>query len=118
MSPAQISDIPKYFSSLTYDVKKVSLEFTKPIMSNVFFINMDALVRNSDFIVFENQKWVYRPTMFCKDVYEEPLMYPVVLLTNNIGSFLEFNPDNFYRRVILAPKKDIIIELLSQVTNI
>jgi hypothetical protein len=52
------------------------------------------------------------------DIYDEPLLYPVILLVNNIKTFLEFTPDRFAptvknQRIIIAPYRTTISKILS-----
>ncbi len=93
-------------------------EFKKPILSNVFFTNLAALRLESTFYEFKNDRWNQRPTIFCLDVYQEPLFYPVIMLVNNIKTFLEFTPERFARttnnqQIIIAPYRETIVKILS-----
>ncbi len=59
-----------------------------------------------------------RPTIFCMDIYQEPLLYPVIMLVNNIKTFLEFTPDRLAptitnQRIIIAPYRNTISKILS-----
>jgi len=107
-----------HFNSQPSDVKQIFQEFSKPILSNVFFTNLAALRLESDFYEFTNDRWVQRPTIFCLDVYDEPLLYPVIMLVNNIKTFMEFTPDRFIptlqnKRIIIAPYRTTINKILS-----
>lgn len=103
------------------DIKKIFKEFAKPILHNCFFNNLASLRLNSDFIDFNADRWYQRPTVFCLDVYDEPQLFQVILLVNNIKSFLEFIPENFPyvgqvlygKRVIIAPYRSEIRRILS-----
>lgn len=108
----------QYFTEQPADVSDIFKEFSKPILNNVFFTNIAALRLDSDFYEFTNDRWSQRPTLFCADVYHEPLLYPVILLVNNIKSFLEFTPERFTptiknQRIIIAPRRVVIDKVLS-----
>jgi len=114
----QTVTLTDHFASQTLDVKNIFKEFAKPILSNVFFTNLAALRLESDFYEFTNDRWVQRPTIFCMDVYDEPLLYPVIMLVNNIKTFFEFTPDRFIptiknQRIIIAPYRTTINKVLS-----
>ncbi len=114
----QTVSLTEHFSSQTADVKNIFKEFKKPILSNVFFTNLAALRLESDFYEFTNDRWTQRPTIFCMDKYDEPLLYPVIMLVNNIKTFLEFTPDRFVptiknQRIIIAPYRKTISRILS-----
>lgn len=96
----------------TYDVLKIIKEFKKSLMENVFFRNYDYLVRVSKNVPFSQDTWNLRPFIFCKDYYEEPYIYPVILLTNNIPTMFEFVSSNFENGMILCPDKTEIYSLL------
>lgn len=114
----QTVSLTEHFESQTLDVKNIFKEFAKPILDNVFFTNIAALRLESDFYEFTNDRWMQRPYIFCLDNYGEPLLYPVVMLVNNIKTFLEFTPDRFTptiknQRIIIAPYRSIISKILS-----
>jgi hypothetical protein len=114
----QTVSLTDHFASQTMDVKNIFKEFKKPILSNVFFTNLAALRLESDFYEFTNDRWMQRPTIFCMDTYQEPLLYPVIMLVNNIKTFLEFTPDRFVptvtnQRIIIAPYRNTISKILS-----
>lgn len=114
----QIVSLTSHFASQSSDVKNIFKEFAKPILSNVFFTNLAALRLESDFYEFTNDRWMQRPTIFCMDVYNEPQLYPVIMLVNNVKTFLEFTPDRFIptfknQRIIIAPYRTTISKILS-----
>ena len=114
----QTSSLTDHFSSQTSEVKKVFKEFSKPILSNVFFTNLAALRLESDFYEFTNGRWMQRPWIFCMDKYDEPSLYPIIMLVNNIKTFLEFTPDRFAstiknQSIIIAPYRTTITKILS-----
>lgn len=114
----QTTSLIEHFSLQTNDVKNIFKEFAKPILENVFFTNLGALRLESDFYEFTNDRWMQRPTIFCLDNYNEPLLYPVIMLVNNIKSFFEFTPERFIptikkQRIIIAPYRSTITKILS-----
>ena len=114
----QSSLLTTYFQNQSMDVKNIFSEFRKPIFDNVLFTNLPILRLNSDYYDFTDNRWKQRPWVFCNDVYSEPNLFPVILLVNNIKSFLEFVPDRFpltksNSRVIIAPYRDTMVKILS-----
>jgi hypothetical protein len=114
----QTTSLIEHLANQPADVKSIFKEFTKPILSNVFFTNLAALRLESDYYEFTKDSWIYRPTIFCMDIYDEPLLYPVILLVNNIKTFFEFTPDRFTptvknQRVIISPYRTTINKILS-----
>jgi hypothetical protein len=110
----QKTDMLSAFSLYPTDKIKLIEEFSKPIHNNVFFNNLEILQQDSEFILFNVEKWNMRPEVFCQDKYNESHFYQVILLVNNIKSIFDFIPDNFVDRIILAPKYQQIIKLLGQ----
>lgn len=116
--------VDQYYKFQPYDVKNVFTEFAKPIFDNAFFNNLATLRINADFINFNTERWQQRPTVFCLDLYEEPHLYPVIMLVNNVKSFLEFVPEYFSRvreppyqsYVIIAPYRSEIKRVLNFVS--
>jgi len=123
MAEQQVN-VKEYYQFQPYDVKKVFSEFSKPILDNIFFNNLATLRMNADYINFKVDKWQYRPTVFCNDIYNEPQLFPVIMLVNNIKSFLEFIPEYFPRvreppyqsYVIIAPYRSEIKRILNFVS--
>lgn len=119
--PTQQVLLDKFFSTQPYDVKRIFAEFAKPIFNNVFFNNLGTLRVNSDYVEFNSDKWYQQPMVFCLDVYDEPQIYPVIMLVNNIKSFLQFTPDyctsvrspTIKKYVIVAPYRSEIRRVLS-----
>lgn len=116
--PEQKSNLLEYLSSFSFDVKKILNEYKKDIHKNVFFINLDALRNEANLVEFKIQRWEMRPQMFCNEIYKEPNLAQVILTTNNIHSFLDFREANFRDGLILAPRKDVILRILSYVSDI
>jgi len=106
------SNLKKHFDYQNINIKNILNEFTKPIYLNIFFRNLDFLTLKSDLIIFNNNKWYQQPNLFCKDYYDEPYVSPVILLINNIGSFLDFKPTNFINELIMCPKYNHIHDVL------
>ena len=114
----QTTSLIEHLSSQSLDIKNIFKEFAKPILSNVFFTNLAALRLESDFYEFTNDRWTQQPAIFCMDNYEEPLLYPVIMLVNNIKTFFEFTPERFAptiknQRIIIAPYRRTINKILS-----
>lgn len=109
----QQTDLPKYFDTFSTDKNKIIAEFKKPIHQNVFFNNIETLQDNSDYILFNVEKWHMRPEVFCADQYNDPYFYQVIMIVNNIKSIFEFVPDKFIDRIIIAPYRYQITSLLS-----
>ena len=107
-----------FFDSQSMNVKKIFFEFKKSRFQNVFFNNLILLKANSNYYDFTNDNWLQRPTIFCLDVYNDPQIYPVIMLVNNIKTFFEFTPSNFKqmpdgRRIIIAPTYSTILDILN-----
>jgi hypothetical protein len=109
----QKTDLQQYFNSFNTFKNKLIYEFKNPIHQNVFFNNITILQDNSDFLLFNVEKWYMRPEVFCKDHYDEPYLYQVIMLVNNIKTIFDFVPDNFINRIIIAPYQKQIQTLLS-----
>lgn len=119
---AQTVSVTEQFSNQSIIVKNIFDEFKKAIFDNIFFTNIGILRTQSTLYSFSNNRWDQRPYMFCYDVYSEAGIYPVILLVNNIKSYLEFTADRFPEndkgeRVIIAPSLDTIIKLLNTSSN-
>jgi len=111
----QKTDLRQHFLSLETDQNKLLSEFEKPIYQNIFFNNMQLLQTNSDFISFNTDKWYMRPELFCRDHYQNPFLYQLIMLINDIKTIFEFVPDNLTDRIIIAPYAVEIKKLLSYV---
>lgn len=109
------SDLIKYYNSLNYNIGSIYQEFKKDIFDNVFFRNIDILRLKSTGVNFTQNTWLMRPHVFCYDYYNDQDLWKVLLLTNNLGSHMQFVPEQLNKRVILAPPKDLIYSLLSNV---
>lgn len=109
------SDLIKYYDSLEYNINSIYKEFKKNIFDNVFFRNLDVLKSKSTGVRFTQNVWLMRPHVFCYDFYNNQDLWKVVLLTNDLGSHLQFVPEQLNKRVILAPPKELIYSLLSNI---
>lgn len=109
----QETDLIKYFRSFPSVKTRMIEEFKNPIHQNVFFNNIDILQDNSDYIIFNVEKWFMRPEVFCNDQYGESYFYQVILVVNNVKSIFEFVPERFVDRLIIAPYRYQIESLLS-----
>ena len=116
--PEQRSDLLEHLGSFSFDIKKILNEYKKDIHKNVFFINLDALRDEADLVEFRIQRWEMRPMLFCSEIYSEPNLAQVIMTTNNIHSFFDFREANFRDSLILAPRKDVILRVLSYVSDI
>ena len=109
----QITDLSQYFNTFSIDKRKIIEEFKKNLKENVFFINLTLLQSNSDLISFNNDRWYQRPEVFCKDQYQEPHYYQIILLVNNIKTIFEFVPESLTEHIIIAPYPKDIKQLIS-----
>ena len=109
----QTSNITDHYAYINYDIKKVIREFKKPLHYNCFFTNRDYLLENSELINFNNPTWDLRPDVFCSDYYNEPYLFPVIVLINGLKSQFEFTSKNLRKNIVLAPSKNSIYEVLS-----
>jgi len=108
----QTSNLKKHYNSQPIDYQLIIQEFNKTIYENIFHINKDFLLLNSELVTFETDKWKMRPEFFCDDHYKHPFIYPVILLANNLKSLFEFVPENLRQNYIIAPKLNAITRLL------
>ena len=103
-----------YSQGLSYDVRRLLAQFVKPIYSNVFYQNRDALKNGADLVDFNKNVWLNYPLQFCQDHYKQQYLYPVILLVNNLGSIYDFLPNNVSNNKIIAPQLKTIVSVLSQ----
>jgi hypothetical protein len=112
------SILSNFFNNQSLNIQRIFTEFKKPRVQNVFFTNLILLKSNSDYYDFVSDSWYQRPTVFCLDVYNEPQIFPVIMMVNNIKTFFEFTPTNFNqmsdgRRIIISPHYSTILEILN-----
>lgn len=109
------SNINDFFNSLSMDIKRIFREYEKPIHNNIFFINKQVLRENSEYILFDKDRWTMCPHIFARDEYGDTYqyLYPVILTVNDISSIFNFKAQNFPERVIVKPLLSEIIEVLS-----
>lgn len=110
---ATTSHLLNHFEIQDVDSQQILNEFKKPIFSNIFFRNLDYLLRTCNGVKFDKDRWIMCPHIFCNDYYGIQYFYPVILLVNNIGSFYDFFADNLISRKILAPPTEEIIKVLN-----
>jgi hypothetical protein len=109
------TNLSEHFDQQSYLSKLILAEFKKPITENVFFINKKVLKfsDSTEYYNFNRNEWVYSPHVFCYDVYDkQQYLFPIILLVNDIGSILEFTPENL-DNIIIAPGIDIIEKVSS-----
>jgi len=105
------ANLLKEFDIITIDSKVILYEFSKPLHQNVFFRNKEYLVENSKQKDFNKHVWDKNPQKFCLDEYENPTLYPIILLTNNIRSIFEFTREMMNSKIV-APTKMAITNIL------
>ena len=108
----QTSNLKRYYQEQSIDYQLIIEEFNKTIYENIFRINKDFLLLNSQLVDFNTDNWKMRPEFFCDDHYKHPFIYPVILLANNLKSIFEFLPENLRENYIIAPKLIAITALL------
>jgi len=113
-----MSTLYSFFNNLPTHVKTTFLEYKKPLSENRFYINKDYILTNTNNIrkiKFNNNRWEYRPYLFCLDIYSESeqYLYPIILTINNINSIHSFIPDNFKNQLIYAPSTSLIKKILT-----
>ncbi len=106
------SNLARHFSSYTSDIRALLNEFAKSPHSNIIYKNKKGLIDSAETVKFRSSSWNYNPMQFCVDFYERQYYYPVILVSNNIGSIYEFTQQNLNNKII-APKLSVIISLLS-----
>ena len=85
-------------------------EFNKPIIENIFYINIDYLIENSILIDFK-QKYEYSPQQVCIEIYGNKDYYPLILLVNKCSTIFQFNNKNYKK--IIVPNQDAIINVIN-----
>ena len=106
------TNLIKYNNEISLLYQQIFKEYTKPIINNVFFENLDYLYMHSDLVRFNND-WNQRPDMFCFDYYGHSQLYPVILTCNRISSFFSFRAESLKDSLIIAPKEKEILSLVS-----
>lgn len=111
----QTSDLNTYHTIQPIDYKSIISEFNKSIHENRFITNLDYLLYrdNVKYVDFSNDVWNMRPDFFCVDHYNHAFIYPVILLVNNLKTIFNFIPENFKDNLIIAPKINKIIKVLT-----
>ena len=110
---ANSTNLISYWESQPLLITNIFNEFKKDILNNKFFINKEFFKKNSDKILFNNDKWFLRPEFFCYQYYGNSELYPIILLINDIYSRFNFKKENF-EFGIYAPKIEMIEKVLNQ----
>lgn len=113
----QESNLLKFAEQKDTVSRVIISEFSKNIHDNRFHTNLDRLLDNSDIIKFDLNKWMRRPDMFCKDYYDLPTCYHIVLLVNNISSYFSFVDENLIDSYIIAPRFEVIKSISIEILN-
>lgn len=112
-----MSTLQTFFNNLPTHVQNTFLEYKKPLSENRFYINKEYILLNNTTrkIKFNNNRWEYRPYLFCLDIYSESeqYLYPIILTINNINSIHSFIPDSFKNQLIYAPNISLIKKILT-----
>jgi hypothetical protein len=87
-------------------------EFTKPIINNIFFINIDYLKENSQVVEFKT-KYDFSPQAAAIDYYNNKFFYPIIMLVNNCPSIFKFH--SAYYQKILIPSLDSIVNIYNSI---
>jgi uncharacterized lipoprotein YddW (UPF0748 family) len=88
-------------------------EFSKNIIENIFYQNLDYLKRNSYLIDFKPD-YNYSPQKVSYNEYKNKNYYELILLVNNCKTFFQFN--NSYLKKIIIPTKQAIINIIESNT--
>lgn len=112
--PTYNTNINQFNSNLPRHIKRLLIEYDKPLTQNKIFINKDYLKLKSTKVLFNTNRWSQRPYLFCYDTYSpsEQYLYPLILTINNIKSVHEFTSDNFINTEIITPNITAIQRVL------
>lgn len=92
-------------------------EFTNPkIFENILLQNLRYFGKHNTELRKIDSSYNYRPDKLCYELYGQELWYPVILSLNNIGSVLQFKPDNFGNKIIV-PSRQSLINLLDRINK-
>ena len=111
------SNLSLYYESLPGAARAIIPQFTKSPMTNSLFRNKQGFILNSKVVKFNVDSWKYNPQLFCKEYYSDQYFYPIILMVNNLGSIYQFNKEILIDGII-APDKDVIMRILSQIKTI
>ena len=110
----------KVFSNIVHDInfrlpndQSIIDEFKKSIFDNRFFISKNALIKNSKKVAFTKPEWDKNPFRFALDQYDNSLLANVILLVNDISSYVEFTSENLQN--IIVPDKNTIYKLVIKI---
>lgn len=87
-------------------------EFVRPIFDNRFYRNKQILINKAQLVEFDKDYWVCYPQRFCLDQYGEFEYYRIILLVNNIGSYVQFRPEYIKNRMIITPNAEYIQKIM------
>jgi len=85
---------------------------TTPI-NNKFLTNLEMLKNGAKRVLFNVDKWIYNPELFCIDYYKDGNLALPLMITNGIKSRFEFTPKSFANTEIHAPFIDDVYKLLT-----
>jgi len=112
------TDLRGFINSLPTAVKSILKEYDKLLTENRFFKYKEYLLNHDDTksVTFDQNRWEYRPHMFCFEQYGESYQYtyPVILTLNKIRSIMEFIPSSFEDSIIYAPSMSVIQKVLEK----
>jgi hypothetical protein len=104
-------DVLKDVSYTNQLIDVVKNEFKKVIIENQFYINREYLLVNSKEYDFKPE-WNFNPQKCAYEHYDIKELYPIILLVNNISSFLKFHMD-YYPKIKIPTIDSIIINIVN-----
>lgn len=104
------TNLRAYYQQQPAVIEDIIANFAKTPMMNKYFRNKAGLVYKAPTVKFSNHNWRENPLAFCRDQYNEQLLYPLILMCNNLGSIYEFIPDNLPNGII-APDQNVIARI-------
>lgn len=67
--------------------------YTEPKIFLNYLIQYKYVLQQEATTIDLDSKYKFRPDRLAYDLWGQDLWYPILLVTNNIGSILEFNPE-------------------------
>jgi len=110
MSAENLNILDDLKANIDFVAETIINEFNKPLISNIFFINLDYLKTKSDLVDFKSE-YNYSPQKVCIDYYNNKNYYPIILLVNNCKSIFEFNDYNYKK--VMVPSLNAIVEVIN-----
>lgn len=100
-----------FFDTLEQNHLLVINELLKPTVKTKFqkYVNELNLKENYNYVPFEDN-YKFRPDLIARKYYGSDYFYPLVLITNNINSMINFTPENTNYRL-----KIINVNLLKKI---